>query len=225
MKSLIFGAICGRLLREKLKSSSRSLSRGFAAAHRRIQNKRMMHLQWTSINRNYFSYNFFFQQHLRTYSDVAKLRQKKPKQPEGAGTECVLCTSACFTEHLSADPGESSSVAKEGGGRGEWGGVGLRTIVSPSTMRASEKASQQSLQQPPGTHGNRYGPVFGDGGVSGGREGQKGGRKEESERNVEKWCRSPAFRRARSSSRCSRLMSHGGGPDAEAGPSQSDQQP
>lgn len=131
----------------------------------------MMHLQCVPVNRTYFSYNFFFQQHLRTYSDVANVRQKKPKQPEGAGTECVLCTSACFTEHLSADPGEWSSVAKEGGGRG---GVGLRTIVSPSTMRASEKASQQSLQQRPGTHGNRYGPVFGDGGVSGGAGGAEG---------------------------------------------------
>ena len=40
------------------------------------------------------------------------------------------------------------------GGEDE-GGVGLRTIVSKHNG-ATEKALQQSLQQPPGIHGNRY---------------------------------------------------------------------
>lgn len=61
-------------------------------------------------------------------------------------TECVLCTSACFTEHLSADPRELSSVCS--GREDEGGGVGLRTIVSKHNG-VSEKALQQSLQQPP----------------------------------------------------------------------------
>lgn len=88
-------------------------------------------------------------------------------------TECVLCTSACFTEHLSADPGECGGG--EVGARGVKGvegrGRGLRTIVSPSTMGASEKASQQSLQQPSRTHGNTYGEcgLSGEGWREGGR--------------------------------------------------------
>lgn len=35
-------------------------------------------------------------------------------------TECVLCTSACFTEHLSADPGEC--------GGGEVGARGVKEV-------------------------------------------------------------------------------------------------
>lgn len=78
-------------------------------------------------------------------------------------TECVLCTSACFTEHLSADPGEcgggevGARGVKEVGARvrEEAGGGGSENhCLSLSTMSASEKALQQSLQQPSRTHGN-----------------------------------------------------------------------
>lgn len=69
-------------------------------------------------------------------------------------TECVLCISACFTEHLSAEPRESGSVVMCSG-REDEGGVGLKTIVFKHNG-VSEKALQQSLQQPPGIHGNSY---------------------------------------------------------------------
>lgn len=65
---------------------------------------------------------------------------------------------------------------KRGGGEGKrgmrvGGGGYLRTIVSPLTMSASEKALRQSLQQPGGTHGNTYRErdcgLSGEGGMEG----------------------------------------------------------